>query len=235
MQSLYRTMLRLHPRRFRERFEAEMLREKPTMRLVADALFSLVRQWTLRPEFWEASPKPASDGAPQFFVFQDSRPPAPALLQGGILSIVAFTRLGLGLSHGTMPEIQSGFIGLRNFGTPFVAGLQYVVSAPARWSRTTNLPPIPMPVSNGVLQTYVGMYVTEPPNALHIFITFERGGLRLAVEGEPAYKLVPSSETRFVAAAGPTQWIEFTRDGAGRVILVTLFRDGKVLHGHTLR
>ena len=148
MQSVYRALIRLHPRCFRERFEEEMLREKPTLRLVADALLSLVRQWTLRPRFWTETATTAApaSGEPRFFVFEDSRPHTSALLQGGILSIVAFTLIGMGLSHGEMPEVQSEFAGLRNFGRPFVAGLQYAVSTPARWSKTTNLPPIPMPL-----------------------------------------------------------------------------------------
>jgi hypothetical protein len=233
MQSIYRVLLRLHPRRFRERFEAEMLRETPTVHLIADALFSLARQWTLRPRFLEESAAPASVGGPQFFVFRETRPPTGALLEGGILSIVLFTLIGLGISHGEMPEIHSGFTGLRNLGHPLVAGLQYAVSAPARWSRARNLPQIPMPVSTYVLQTYVGVYVTS--EGLHVFITLERGGLRLDLEGEPAVNLIPASETRFAADAGTTQWIEFTRDGAGHIAQMTLFRNGKILRARAVR
>jgi hypothetical protein len=232
IRSVYRALIQLHPRYFRDRFEEEMLREKPTLRLVGDAFFSLLRQWTVRPQFWEESPTPATSGAPQFYMLRDSRPATGALVQGGILSVILFTLIGLGLSHGTMPEIQSGFSGLRNLGHPFIAGLAYAVSTPARWSKANSLPPIPMPVPDQVLQTYAGTFITEPPDSLRIFLRFEGGCLRIAVEGEPSFKLVPSSETRFVVASGPTRSVEFTRDGAGHILLVTIVRDGKVLHAH---
>jgi hypothetical protein len=58
-RSLYRVLLGLHPRRFRERFGEEMLcvfDESPPergARLLADCLFSLLRQWLLRSGVWK--------------------------------------------------------------------------------------------------------------------------------------------------------------------------------------
>jgi hypothetical protein len=235
IRSIYCLLLRLHPGAFRARFEDEMLREKPTLRLVADALLSLIVQWTLRPQFLEESrPAPATAGVPHFTLLENSRPHTSSLAQGGILSMILFTLVGLGISHGEMPEIQSGFTGIRNLGHPFIAGLQYAVAAPVRWSRARNLPPIPMPVSNQLLQSYAAVYETEGPDALRIVITLEGGELRLAVGGDASVKLIPSSETHFATASGPTRWIEFTRDGAGRVTSMTLFRDGKVLRARAV-
>ena len=58
-RSVYRCLIRLHPRRFREQFEEEMLsvfdeavRERRAVSLLADACVSLVRQWALRPRNW---------------------------------------------------------------------------------------------------------------------------------------------------------------------------------------
>jgi len=58
-RNLYRVLIALHPRRFRERFGDEMLwifDESPPERrprLLADSLFSLLRQRLLRSDFWK--------------------------------------------------------------------------------------------------------------------------------------------------------------------------------------
>jgi hypothetical protein len=59
LRSLYRCALHLHPPAFRKRFGDEMLAifdqahgTASALKLIFDALFSLSRQWTLRPEFW---------------------------------------------------------------------------------------------------------------------------------------------------------------------------------------
>jgi hypothetical protein len=56
---LYRALIALHPPRFRERFGDEMLcvfdetgRDR-TLRLFADGVLSLVRQWVLRSDLWK--------------------------------------------------------------------------------------------------------------------------------------------------------------------------------------
>ncbi len=68
LRPLYRWVLRLHPAGFRTRFADEMLSIfdhttgiTATVRLLVDGLISLLRQWTLRPEFrHEFSPLPTS-------------------------------------------------------------------------------------------------------------------------------------------------------------------------------
>jgi hypothetical protein len=58
-RSLYRVLLGLHPQRFRDRFGEEMLcifDESPPergTRLLADCLFSLLRQWLFRSGLWK--------------------------------------------------------------------------------------------------------------------------------------------------------------------------------------
>ena len=60
LRLFYRGLLRFHPSRFRERFAEEMLSifdhvegRAASAELVADAFISLVRQWTMRSEYWE--------------------------------------------------------------------------------------------------------------------------------------------------------------------------------------
>src|SRR2546429_3008659 len=60
LRLFYRWLLSFHPARFRKRFAEEMLSifdhiegRAAAVELVADAFISLVRQWTMRSEYWE--------------------------------------------------------------------------------------------------------------------------------------------------------------------------------------
>jgi hypothetical protein len=99
----YRCLLRLHPPYFRRRFSQEMLsifdqqkRTLPAAKLVADGVLSLVRQWVLRPEFWEEPmAQPAADGVPAFHMIEGFKPRAGSLLDGALVSVVVFTSVCL--------------------------------------------------------------------------------------------------------------------------------------------
>jgi hypothetical protein len=61
-----------------------------------DSMLSLIRQWTLRPEFWRESvsaptPHAALDGIPSFGTLNPFRPRAAAVVPGLILSIAIFS------------------------------------------------------------------------------------------------------------------------------------------------
>jgi hypothetical protein len=87
MRILYAFLLRLHPRRFRERFAEEMSdvfeEARGTMgvgRLMADAILSLVRQW-FQQWVWRPQPQPATgnaaelaEGVPMFHTFERYTP-----------------------------------------------------------------------------------------------------------------------------------------------------------------
>jgi hypothetical protein len=58
-RDLYARLIRCHPLRFRQQFEAEMLatfddasRERDSLSLLLDAMVSLIRQWVFRPDNW---------------------------------------------------------------------------------------------------------------------------------------------------------------------------------------
>jgi hypothetical protein len=100
LRPLYRCVLRLHPSGFRTRFADEMLSifdhasgNAATVRLLADGLISLLRQWALRPEFrHEFSPalQPVPHGVPSFHTLDPFRPRAGAVIHGLVLSTVVF-------------------------------------------------------------------------------------------------------------------------------------------------
>jgi len=100
LRLLYSWLLRLHPEGFRERFAQEMLsifdhveKGPAAAKLVADALLSLVRQWTLRSEYWDRASERvpwSADGAPVFYTLESFKPRRGALFAGGILTLTLF-------------------------------------------------------------------------------------------------------------------------------------------------
>ena len=125
LRSLYRCALHLHPPAFRRRFADEMLSifdqahgTAAAFRLLVDALFSLSRQWALRPEFWQdlspaASPHPAFDGIPSFYTISPFRPRSAAVINGLVLSLAIFCMTCFAIRyswihvlHVRIPEVQ---------------------------------------------------------------------------------------------------------------------------------
>ena len=102
LRSLYRCALRLHPPAFRKRFADEMLSildhtkgRRPRYRLLMDAVLSLLRQWTIRSEFWNdvstvPSRQVAPDGLPSFSSLDPFRPRASAVVHGVVLTTTLF-------------------------------------------------------------------------------------------------------------------------------------------------
>jgi hypothetical protein len=103
----YRCLLRLHPPYFQRRFSPEMLsifdQQKGTLavaRLLADGVLSLLRQWVLRPEFWEEPiAQPTADGVPVFYMIEGFKPRTGALLDGALMSAVVFTAVCMTMGY----------------------------------------------------------------------------------------------------------------------------------------
>lgn len=97
LRSMYSHLLRLHPEHFRQRFGDEMMsifdqaaERRQRLSLVLDGFISLLRQWSLRPEYWHetvASARSASDGVPGFYVFGTFVPRTTALVDGAIVGV----------------------------------------------------------------------------------------------------------------------------------------------------
>jgi hypothetical protein len=113
LRRIYRCILRLHPPAFRGRFGDEILSifdqakgKLSGFQLLMDSILSLIRQWTLRPEFWSESasvsapaPQAALDGIPSFCILNPFRPRASAVVPGLILSIAVFSLTSVAIKY----------------------------------------------------------------------------------------------------------------------------------------
>jgi hypothetical protein len=124
LRFLYQGLLGLHPPAFRMRFAEEMqlifdqVRERSArVGLLADGVLSLLRQWSLRPEFWHefasGGEQAASDGIPSFYTLDPFRPRTCAVVHGLILTVAVFclTCFAIRYSwihvlHVRIPEVQ---------------------------------------------------------------------------------------------------------------------------------
>jgi hypothetical protein len=101
LKHVYRRLIAFHPSYFRSRFGDEMLSifdqaetSSARLRLIGDAVISVLRQWGLRPQFWEEPVLPnavPASAAPEFLVFENFRPRTGALIDGALLSALIFT------------------------------------------------------------------------------------------------------------------------------------------------
>jgi len=124
LRFLYQRLLRLHPPAFRKRFAEEMqsifdrvTERSARVRLLADGFLSLLRQWSLRPEFWHefasGGQHAAVDGIPSFYTLDPFRPRTAAVVHGLILTVAVFclTCFAIRYSwihvlHVQIPEVQ---------------------------------------------------------------------------------------------------------------------------------
>jgi len=111
LRIFYVLLLHLHPAAFRQRFGDEMLQIFDnadgfclSIMLMGDGLLSLIRQWTLRPEFRQPLLAPvASDRPADVLLFRTIDPYAPrrsAILSGGLLAIAVFGGLATVVNQG---------------------------------------------------------------------------------------------------------------------------------------
>lgn len=178
LRPLYRCVLRLHPPGFRKRFAGEMLSifdhtpgKRAAARLLADGLSSLVRQWTLRPEFWhEISPvqQSAPDGIPTFHTLDPFRPRPSAVIHGLILSTVVFCLTCFAIRYSWINVLQvrirevqadsprssqsdSGSIASARFANPVIAQSSGApLESPSRSHSALNLPAPTRPAASVV-------------------------------------------------------------------------------------
>jgi hypothetical protein len=164
LRVFYRWVLRAHPPYFRQRFGDEMqsifdCAQSPgeEIGLFVDAVLSLLRQWSLRPQFWEQPNLIAvTDGTPLFHSLDSFKPRATALVYGALLSAFVLNgicwTMGYAWNHPIFIEIR-----------------QPIISPPASWvNRTTPHPVAPVQVEPWLY--------TNQGRVVLIFNAPERGG-----------------------------------------------------------
>ncbi|HYP15029.1 MAG TPA: hypothetical protein VEQ63_13965 [Bryobacteraceae bacterium] len=120
-RSTYVTLLRLHPRSFRERFGSEMLEifdaeaqnGSSSARLLTDVFISLFRQWISGSPISERALSPAGvelRAVPMFRMIDDRLPKGSCLTNGAVVSLVlaSLLALSLGRGNGRLPGILIG-------------------------------------------------------------------------------------------------------------------------------
>jgi Ca2+-binding EF-hand superfamily protein len=118
LRTLYLSLLRLHPRHFRQRFADEMLEifeevsgARAVASVFADAFVSLFRQWVLRPECRQ--PMPVSADTTIFRTFEPYKLRPTVLLNGGLISAALLFAVVLTMGHGGSPR-QAFLIGVHH-------------------------------------------------------------------------------------------------------------------------
>ena len=107
LRFLYSAVLRAHPPYFRQRFSDEMRgifdqadTDLTKARLLADAVFSLARQWMFRPRFWEEPVPVATEGGTALFSsLTTAKPRTLALFSGAILSALVLNGVSLTIGY----------------------------------------------------------------------------------------------------------------------------------------
>ena len=122
LRVLYRLVLRAHPPYFRQRFAEEMQcifdhadSGVAAAGLLGDGVWSLLRQWSLRPQFWEEAPVVvAGPGTPLFSVLDSNKPRTAALIYGALLSALVLNgvcwTMGYAWNHPIFIEIKQPII-----------------------------------------------------------------------------------------------------------------------------
>ena len=183
LRFLYCAVLHVHPRYFRKRFAEEMLAifDQAHSRLaqtglLADAVVSLVRQWTVRPGFWEEPAPAAVDGGVLLFSsLGDTKPRTGALFYGAILSALVLN--GVSLTMGYAWE-HPRFLEFR----------QPAIVPPASWRPPSREIPAPSTYAEPSLSTDQGrvLLIFNAPGP-----STAKSGLR-ETPGVPLGEIVPS-------------------------------------------
>lgn len=209
----YWCLLRFHPARFRKRFAEEMLSifdhnegRASRGKLVADAFFSLLRQWTMRPQNWEqkatASIPISATATPAFFTLGDFKPRKRALFYGAVLTSILYWGLFLVLRHSRKHYV-------------------YLPAALSEWV-----------VSPDTLDSYAGVYSSDLPNKLTVSLTVKSGQLMVEIPKEWKSALVPGPRNRCVFSDGQQNWIEFSKHRNGVIYAIRVHRNGSEFQAH---
>jgi hypothetical protein len=224
LRRLYRCAVRLHPSSFRRRFGDEMVyifdRQKGTLAALGvtlDCIFSLFRQWTLRPHTGiELSaprvPCPTADHIPSFETLDAFRPRASAIINGVVLSVILFCMTVVAIRYSWSHVLN---LHIREIGMDW----DQQVRPQARPSRSAWLQ----------LDPYVGEYISRHPPA-KISIRIEGDHLSLAFAGHPSLVLSPVSPKRFIIDGVANNYADFAPVDQGGICCLSVVINANVVN-----
>jgi len=234
LRRLYRCVVRLHPSSFRRRFGEEMLYifdqqqgTRSALGLMLDGVFSLLRQWTVRPrtsiELSVAHlPSPTADHIPSFETLDAFRPRPSAIINGAVLSLILFCMTAFAIRYSWSHVLNLHILEIGTDWGQQVRPQESPSSQPAR-SRTSSGHSVWLQ-----LDPYVGEYWSQSP-PVKISVRIEDDHLALAVSGRASLALSPVSAKRFLIDADASNYVDFAADGQGRICCLSLVISGKVI------
>ena len=214
-----------------------------------DCVFSLLRQWTLRPHVGIDLPaasleSQAGDYIPSFGILEPFQPCASAIIHGMVLSLILFYS-----QFNTMNvfAIRHSWIRVSNLNIQIPAGssTQPVDVIPTEAdnpqsktiaSRSPRAAAV-LPLSGVMilLDPYVGKYISQYPSA-KISIQLDRNhpsgnhlSLSLGGAGHPSLDLSPVSPARFTIVGAKNSYVDFTADAQGRIWCLSLALNGNFI------
>jgi hypothetical protein len=235
LKHIYGRLIAFHPECFRSQFGDEMLSifdqaqtRSARLRLIADAVISLIRQWGFRPQFWQepvVQKAVPAGAAPEFIVFENFRPRTGALIDGALLSAVVFTivcfAMGYAWNHPVLIHIVQPYwkisrghvvteMSATHLSPPAPLGAEspvytsegrvVLVFPSARVTRSADAAVLPQlaSVAGATLASYVGTYRTERGQQVIVKLTGTEFGIQEAAL--PTIVLTPISDGRSLSA-----------------------------------
>ena len=245
LRYLYRCVLDAHPLYFRQRFSEEMLAIFDESEsgweaalLLADAVISLARQWTVRPQFWAGPASAADHGSRLFPLLENFRPRAVALAYGALVSAIVLNgvslTIGYAWNHPHYMEIRQPVItppaSWRNASAAGVAPekaakpslytdqgrVLLIFNAPAPASSDKSGLTTDEELPRGY-QAYVGTYMSGPPTDRRIDVSVRDGRLRLEIDGTVRSHLAPTSQDNVLKCISVDCSVSFGMNDKGTV------------------
>jgi hypothetical protein len=248
LRVLYRLVLRAHPPYFRQRFAEEMqciFDHAPSgvaaAGLLADAVLSLLRQWSLRPQFWEESPLVvAGPGTPLFSVLDSNKPRTVALIFGALLSVLVLNgvcwTMGYAWNHPIFIELRRPvLVPPASWETKSTSAIRPGVTGTGESALYTdegrvvlvfNMHGHPAINASAALPAYAGTYLSTAEGHERINVTLSGGRLQLEVVGVFSSPLVPDSASQRLSCAVRNCSVTFSAEPNGVADHVVIHYDG---------
>jgi hypothetical protein len=224
--------------------------------LMLDCVFSLLRQWTLRPHLGidlAATPLqgPMSHDIPGFESLDMFQPRASAMIHGALLSLILLYTMIVAVPHSWIhvlnlhiPEAGNPTQNLNRHAKKSSAHLQVDITpteaddlqskAIASSSPRTAAALVPPRRVTILLDPYVGKYISRhPPAKISIQIEGDYFGehlsLSMAAAGHLSLAPSPMSQGIFVIVGVENSYVDFTANAQGRIDSLSLVLNGKVI------